>query len=85
MTTTIRRANLDDAPALAELGATTFIEAFGQLYSPEDLQAFLEESHSVAAYAKVLANADYALWIAERGGRAIGYAQAGTSGPAMAS
>ena len=80
MTTTIRRANLDDAPALAELGATTFIEAFGQLYSPEDLQAFLEESHSVAAYAKVLANADYALWIAERGGRAIGYAQAGPSG-----
>lgn len=78
--TTIRRATGEDAVALAELGATTFIEAFGQLYSPEDLQAFLEESHSVAAYAKVLANPDYALWIAEKGGRAIGYAQAGPSG-----
>ena len=77
---TIRRATSDDAPALAELGATTFIEAFGQLYSPEDLQAFLEESHSLAAYAKVLANPDYALWVAEKDGRAIGYAQAGPCG-----
>lgn len=78
--TVIRRATTEDAVALAELGATTFVEAFGQLYSPEDLQAFLDESHSVAAYAKVLANPDYALWIAEKGGRAIGYAQAGSCG-----
>lgn len=78
--TVIRRATPDDASALAELGAATFIEAFGQLYSPEDLQAFLEDSHSVGAYAKVLANPDYALWVAERDGRAIGYAQAGPCG-----
>jgi diamine N-acetyltransferase len=78
--TVIRRATPDDAPALAELGAVTFIEAFGQLYSPEDLQAFLEESHSVAAYAKALANPDYALWVAEQDARAIGYAQAGPCG-----
>ena len=78
--TVIRRATPDDAPALAELGAVTFIEAFGQLYSPEDLQAFLEDSHSVAAYARALANPDYALWVAERDGRAIGYAQAGPCG-----
>ena len=81
----IRRATAEDAPALAELGATTFIESFGQLYVPRDLQAFIEESHSVAAYAKALANPDYALWIAERQGedgtlRAIGYAQAGPCG-----
>ena len=49
--TVIRRATPEDAPALAELGAVTFIEAFGQLYVPADLQAFLEESHSVEAYA----------------------------------
>lgn len=76
----IRRATPDDAPALAELGAATFIESFGQLYDPADLQAFLEESHSVSAYAKALANPDYALWVAERDGRAIGYAQAGPCG-----
>lgn len=76
----IRRAGPDDAAALAEVGAATFIESFGHLYVPADLQAFLEESHSVDAYAQALANPEYALWIAERDGVAIGYAQAGPCG-----
>ena len=80
MNAAIRRAGVSDAAVLAELGATTFVETFGHLYSPEDLQAFLGESHTVEAYAKVLANPDYALWIAERDGVAIGYAQAGRCG-----
>lgn len=76
----IRRATTDDAAALVELGTATFVETFAHLYSPEDLQAFLAESHSVEAYAKVLADPDYALWLAERDGLAIGYAQAGRCG-----
>jgi ribosomal protein S18 acetylase RimI-like enzyme len=80
MTSTIRRAVPADAEVLAELGASTFVETFGHLYSDADLQAFLDESHAVAAYAKTLANPDYALWIAERDGQAIGYAQAGPCG-----
>lgn len=80
MTTTIRRATPDDATTLAELGQVTFIDAFGHLYTQEDLQAFIEESHSVAAYARALANPDYALWLAERDGVALGYAQAGPCG-----
>ena len=80
MTTVIRRAVPTDAEVLAELGVSTFIETFGHLYSDADLQAFLDESHTAAAYAKTLANPDYALWIAERGGHAIGYAQAGPCG-----
>ena len=81
MTISIRRAIPADVPALAELGAHTFIETFGHLYTPEDLQAFLDESHTEAAYAKVLADGSpYALWLAERDGRAIGYAQAGPCG-----
>lgn len=83
--TVIRRALSSDAPALAALGAATFIESFGQLYVPRDLQAFLDESHTIEAYARALANPEYALWIAERGSpdgtlRAIGYAQAGPCG-----
>ena len=78
--TSIRRATVEDAAVLAELGTATFVETFGHLYSPADLQAFLDESHTLAAYAKVLANPDYALWIAERDGEAIGYAQAGPCG-----
>lgn len=72
----IRRATPADAATLAELGATTFIESFGYLYIAQDLQAFLEEHHSEAAYAKALENPSYALWLAEQNGRAIGYAQA---------
>jgi len=77
---TIRRATGADAAALAELGTATFVETFGHLYSPADLQAFLDESHAVEAYAKALADPDYALWIAETDGRAVGYAQAGRCG-----
>lgn len=80
MTATIRRATIDDVHTLADIGRVTFIEAFGHLYTPADLQAFLGDSHSVAAYARALANPDYALWLAEDGGLAIGYAQAGPCG-----
>ncbi|QIL21396.1 N-acetyltransferase [Thermomonas sp. HDW16] len=80
MTAAIRRATPDDAAALSVLGTQTFVETFAHLYTPADLQAFLDESHSQAAYAKVLADPDYALWIAERDGQAIGYAQAGRCG-----
>lgn len=74
-----------DAPALAELGAATFVESFGHLYTAEDLHAFLAESHSVQGYSRALANPGYALWLAERPARdgsprAIGYAQAGPCG-----
>ena len=47
----IRRATPADAATLVALGTFTFIETFGHLYTPEDLQAFLDESHSEAAYA----------------------------------
>lgn len=80
MSVAIRRATPVDAPVLASLGARTFVESFGHLYAAEDLQAFLDESHSVEAYARSLADPAYALWLAERGGEAVGYAQAGPCG-----
>lgn len=80
MTTNIRRANIDDASTLADLGRVTFIDAFGHLYTPEDLQAFIDDSHSIDAYKRALENSDYALWLAERDGLAVGYAQAGPCG-----
>jgi len=80
MAATIRRAGPDDAPELAALGARTFTESFGQLYSGEDLQAFLDESHTPAAYTRLLADPAYALWLAEDDGEAVGYALAGPSG-----
>lgn len=74
----IRRANPEDAPALAEIGAATFTETFAHLYSQRDLNNFLTESHSEAYYRAKLADPRYALWVVEGpGGGLIGYAQAG--------
>lgn len=76
----IRRAGPGDAPALADIGARTFDLTFGHLYPPEDLAAFLAESHSRSAYATLLADPRYALWLLEDAGRAVGYAVAGPCG-----
>jgi ribosomal protein S18 acetylase RimI-like enzyme len=74
----IRRATLADAAALSELGNATFIEAFGHLYSPQDLQEFLSNAHSVQMYERLLRDPDVAIWLATPAGAApIGYIVAG--------
>jgi len=76
----IRRADGGDAAALAALGADTFTITFGHLYPPEDLAAFLADSHSPASYARLLQDGRYALWLLEDGARAVGFAVAGPCG-----
>lgn len=49
---------------LAELGAATFTETFGHLYSPEDLQAFLIGSHSLDTWTLALSDSQRAVWVA---------------------
>jgi ribosomal protein S18 acetylase RimI-like enzyme len=78
MTTTdsaplIRRAEASDAARLAQLGATTFTETFGHLYPPEDLHAYLSSAHSAAAWTRVLADPQRAVWLAELDGAPIAY------------
>jgi diamine N-acetyltransferase len=74
----IRRARPEDAPALAEIGATTFTDTFAHLYAQRDLDHFLAESHSEAYYREKLGDPRYALWVVEGAdGALIGYAQAG--------
>jgi ribosomal protein S18 acetylase RimI-like enzyme len=80
MSLAIRRATPADADALSRIGASTFVETFGHMYPPEDLQAFLDESHSPAAYARYLADDAYALWLLEGDGDVAGYALAGPAG-----
>ena len=78
--TEIRRAETADAAAVAELGARTFAAAFGHLYPLEDLSAFLAETHTEDKVAAEIADPGNAVWIAERDGRAVGYALAGPCG-----
>ncbi len=43
----VRRAIRSDAAALAELGARTFVDAFGAQNRPEDVEAYLAKSFGV--------------------------------------
>jgi hypothetical protein len=72
-----RRATVDDAPTLSALAARTFTETFGHLYPPQDLQAFLEEAYTVERQRVILAHPDYAVWLLELDGEAVGHAAAG--------
>lgn len=76
----IRRATLDDAEALSALAARTFSETFGHLYPDEDLQGFLAESYALERSRIVLAHPDYAIWLLECDGEAVGHAAAGPCG-----
>ncbi len=68
----------DDAGRLSQLGVETFVQAFGHLYSREDLDAFLAAHHSQDAYKKILSDAALRTWLAEtEEGVAVGYVIAG--------
>lgn len=53
-----RPATPADAPALARLGEVSFVAAFGDLYAPEDLAAFLAEVHNHDAVGAEIAGDD---------------------------
>ncbi|HVK52837.1 MAG TPA: GNAT family N-acetyltransferase [Pseudoxanthomonas sp.] len=76
----IRRATFDDAQLVSELATRTFVETFGHLYPPEDLQAFLEEAYAPERQRIILARPDYAVWLLEDDGVAVGHAAAGPCG-----
>jgi ribosomal protein S18 acetylase RimI-like enzyme len=73
----IRRAVPSDASALAQLGAATFTETFGHLYPPEDLQTFLDGSHSVAAWRRTLNDPDRAVWLVSLAEKPVAFVCAG--------
>jgi ribosomal protein S18 acetylase RimI-like enzyme len=76
MDASIRRASLDDAQALAELGAATFAATFAGGYPPDELKRFVAANHNPHKLSVALADPEVAIWLAERGRRPIGFAQA---------
>jgi ribosomal protein S18 acetylase RimI-like enzyme len=68
-----RDATLDDAPALARLGAESFTAAFGHLYRPEDLAAFLAEVHSPGPVAEEIAGSECTHCLVEDAGELVAY------------
>lgn len=52
----LRPATPEDAAPLAQLGRDSFVAAFGHLYPPEDLNAFLQQAYSLAAVTEEIAD-----------------------------
>lgn len=78
---TIRIVECDastDPGKFSRLGVETFVQAFGDLYSQEDLDAFLKAQHSAGVYRKILDDPALRTWLAEtEEGDAVGYVIAG--------
>jgi diamine N-acetyltransferase len=72
-----------DARLLAELGARLFADAFGAMNHADDLRSFLADTYSTDLQLAELADDDRAVWVAEAGGNAVGYAmlRRGSSSP----
>jgi GNAT superfamily N-acetyltransferase len=74
-TVTLRRATLADAPALALVGAATFLEAFTWMLPGADILAHAAKNHTALAYAHYLADPATRITLATSGDDApIGYA-----------
>ncbi len=72
-----RRAVEADAEALAAFAADSFVETFGRLYPPEDLEAYLAKSYGTAIQREELADPAICVWLALSGDAIVGYAMAG--------
>jgi ribosomal protein S18 acetylase RimI-like enzyme len=74
---TLRPATTADTAALSRLGTESFVAAFGDMYSPEDLAVFLTETKSEVAIAAQIADPAGPIQLATRDGRLLGYCKLG--------
>lgn len=72
---TLRLATPADADAIADVGTRGFIAKFGHLYSAENLNRFLEETHTAAKVAKELTDPGLRCAVVEDDGRIVSYAK----------
>lgn len=73
MKLTIRRANIEDAAALAALSKQTFFDTFTGTCTEEDMQGFLEEYFNTDQVKKELLNENDFYFFAEIDGVPAGY------------
>lgn len=72
----LRRATLNDAAALALVGAATFLEAYTWMIPGADIIAFCAKNHTLEAYRDALTKPDTRITVAETaiGQSPVGYA-----------
>jgi len=70
----VRRATVEDAPALEHVGRAIFLESFADFVQGPDLLAHLDRHYNRAIIAEWLAQDEWAAWLAETTKNApIGY------------
>jgi diamine N-acetyltransferase len=74
VTVTYRDSEAGDAPALKELFAESFVETFGHLYHPADLQEFLD-TNTEARWLGYLRDPEVAIRVAEAEGELAGFVE----------
>jgi ribosomal protein S18 acetylase RimI-like enzyme len=73
----LRPALPADAAALAALGRDSFVAKFGDMYRPQDLAAFLAETHAEEVVVREIVNPVVRYRLAERDGALAGYCKLG--------
>lgn len=73
----LRPPTRHDLQALTKLGRDTFVETFGTLYTPEDLNSFLTEVYSESVVADELADPKLSHQVIEHQGDLIAFAKIG--------
>lgn len=69
----LRPASLDDIAELVVVGRQTFTDAFGHLYSPQDLAHFLDNSRSPEQITANIESTDIGVMVAEIDGAIVAY------------
>ena len=73
MEITIKRLELKDAPALAEISRKTFYDTFKDTCTPADMEFFLEENYNLTQTESELNNAEDFYFFAIVNGKPAGY------------
>lgn len=74
---TLRRARDHDAEALAALGRRTFTDTFGHLYTPQDLETFLQGVYAPELQLQEIHAPLLHVMVVEQNGQLLGYAMTG--------
>lgn len=73
ITSTIRKATLDDAARLSELGATIFVQSYQYSYNQEDMDAYLDETFSKQRIAEEINTETIYYYVAEADDVIVGF------------
>lgn len=76
----LRPAVVSDAETLSRVGREAFIESFGFLYTPQNLEAFLAAKYNPITQLAEITRKDGGVWVAEVEGKIAGYIVIGPCG-----